>query len=78
MVATFREGLARNAEEGEAAMNRYREEVPMGRFLAPDEIAAMALYLASEEAAGITGQGYTISCGRDTDLRKKRDHCGSC
>ena len=63
MVATFREGLARNAEEGEAAMNRYREEVPMGRFLAPEEIAAMALYLASEEAAGITGQAYTISCG---------------
>ena len=63
MVATFREGLARNAEEGEAAMNRYREDIPMGRFLAPDEIAAMALYLASEEAAGITGQAYTISCG---------------
>lgn len=63
MVATFREGLARNAEEGEAAMNRYREDIPMGRFLAPEEIAAMALYLASEEAAGITGQAYTISCG---------------
>ena len=63
MVAAFREGLARNAEEGEAAMNRYREDIPMGRFLAPDEVAAMALYLASEEAAGITGQAYTISCG---------------
>ena len=63
MVATFREGLARNAEEGEAAMNRYREDIPMGRFLAPGEVAAMALYLASEEAAGITGQAYTISCG---------------
>ena len=63
MVAAFRAGLARSAEEGEAAMNRYREDIPMGRFLAPEEIAAMALYLASEEAAGITGQAYTISCG---------------
>ncbi len=63
MVDTFREGLASHAEESEAAMNRYRDEIPMGRFLAPDEIAAMALYLASEEAAGITGQAYTISCG---------------
>ena len=63
MVDTFREGLASHAEESEAAMNRYKDEIPMGRFLAPDEIAAMALYLASEEAAGITGQTYTISCG---------------
>lgn len=66
LVDTFREGLARHGEggeSGEAAMDRYRDEIPMGRFLAPDEIAAMALYLASEEAAGITGQAYTISCG---------------
>ncbi len=66
MVATFREGLAAQMEGGESAeavMNRYRDDIPMGRFLAPEEIAAMALYLASEEAAGITGQAYTISCG---------------
>ncbi len=66
LVDTFREGLDRHGESGEsgeAAMNRYRDDIPMGRFLAPDEIAAMALYLASEEAAGITGQAYTISCG---------------
>ena len=63
LVDTFREGLAHHAEEREAAMNRYKDDIPMGRFLAPDEIAAMALYLASEEAAGITGQAYTISCG---------------
>ena len=63
MVAAFKEGLAIHSEEREAAMNRYRDDIPMGRFLAPDEVAAMALYLASEEAAGITGQAYTISCG---------------
>lgn len=63
LVDTFREGLAGHDEEREAAMRRYRDEIPMGRFLKPDEVAAMALYLASEEAAGITGQAYTISCG---------------
>ena len=63
LVDTFREGLASHAEESEAVMNRYKDDIPMGRFLAPDEIAGMALYLASEEAAGITGQAYTISCG---------------
>ncbi len=63
LVTAFKEGLASHAEEREAAMNRYKDDIPMGRFLAPDEIAAMALYLASEEAAGITGQAYTISCG---------------
>lgn len=63
LVDTFREGLAGHDKEKEAAMRRYRDDIPMGRFLAPDEIAAMALYLASEEAAGVTGQAYTISCG---------------
>ena len=66
LVDTFREGLADHAEggeSGEAAMRRFRDDIPMGRFLAPEEVAAMALYLASEDAAGITGQAYTISCG---------------
>ena len=36
-------------------MNRYRSEVLMGRFLAPDEVVAMALSLASKEVASITG-----------------------
>lgn len=35
----------------------------LGRFLVIDEGAAKALYIASVEPAGITGQAYTISCG---------------
>ena len=27
------------------------------------EVAAMAVYLASEDARGVTGQAFTISCG---------------
>jgi len=32
-------------------------------MLDPDEIAAMAGYLASAEAGGITGQAINVDCG---------------
>ena len=41
----------------------FRESIPMGRFLDPAEIAAMSVYLASDDARGVTGQAFTISCG---------------
>jgi len=34
------------------------------RALEPDEVAAMALYLASDEARGVTGQAFNICGGR--------------
>ncbi len=37
--------------------------VPMRRFLQPEEIAHLAVYLASPESAGMTGQTMTISGG---------------
>ena len=36
---------------------------PMGRLLEPDEIAELAVYLASEEARGMTGQALNLSGG---------------
>ena len=39
------------------------ERVPIGRLLQPDEIAHLAVYLASDESAGMTGQSLTISGG---------------
>lgn len=33
---------------------------PLGRLLEPEEIAPLAVYLASDAAAGVTGQSYTI------------------
>ncbi len=66
MLAASQGDFARYAGDGgsgEATMRRFRDEIPMGRFLAPEEIASMAAYLASEEARGVTGQAYTISCG---------------
>ena len=34
------------------------------RVLEPEEIAAMAVYLASEDARGITGQAFNLCGGR--------------
>jgi 3-hydroxybutyrate dehydrogenase len=37
--------------------------IPLGRFVAPDEVAALICWLLSDDAAAITGQAYNISCG---------------
>lgn len=42
-----------------AAMSR----IPQGRFLEPEEIGHLAIYLASSESDGMTGQTITISGG---------------
>jgi 3-hydroxybutyrate dehydrogenase len=39
------------------------KDVPQKRLLEPEEIAQLACYLASQEAAGITGQAINISAG---------------
>lgn len=37
--------------------------IPLGRFMQPKEIADLAIYLASDESDGMTGQTITISGG---------------
>lgn len=37
--------------------------VPIGRFIEPEEVASLALYLLSDAAGGITGQSFTIDGG---------------
>jgi NAD(P)-dependent dehydrogenase (short-subunit alcohol dehydrogenase family) len=39
------------------------QRIPMGRFLAPEEVAHIAVYLGSGESDGMTGQTITISGG---------------
>lgn len=39
------------------------DRIPVGRFIDPDEIAALATYLASADAGGITGQSIMIDGG---------------
>ncbi len=47
----------------EAAMANFIARQPMGRIGKADEIAALALYLASEESAFTTGQTFAIDGG---------------
>jgi len=42
---------------------RLVEAIPAGRFGAPEEIAAAVVYLASAEAAYVTGQTLHINGG---------------
>ena len=50
-----REGVS--SKDMEARLN------PLGRMLEPDEVAELAVYLASDEAASVTGQSLNIDGG---------------
>jgi 2-keto-3-deoxy-L-fuconate dehydrogenase len=47
----------------EAALEAFNARQPMGRLGRPSEIAALALYLASDEAGFTTGQAHIIDGG---------------
>ena len=47
-------------EDGEALMDSYKAMHPIGRIGEPEDVAAMAVYLASEEASFITGSAFTV------------------
>jgi NAD(P)-dependent dehydrogenase (short-subunit alcohol dehydrogenase family) len=48
------EGLAKT-EKGDAIMTEIRARTPRGRMAHPDEIASVALFLASDESAAMSG-----------------------
>lgn len=49
--------------DAEAVREKLRASVPLGRNARAEEIAAMALYLASDEAAFVTGAEFVIDGG---------------
>lgn len=51
--------LLRNEKSQESTRDRH----PLKRYLQPEEIAAMATYLVSDQAAGMTGQVIGIDAG---------------
>lgn len=50
----------------EAALATFKARQPMGRLGQPSEVAALALYLASDESAFMTGQSLMIDGGWST------------
>jgi 3-oxoacyl-[acyl-carrier protein] reductase len=60
MLATFM-GKTAVDEEG---MTRYRATVPLGRLNTPDDLARAAVFLASDDAAMITGTCIEVDGGR--------------
>lgn len=50
-------------EDGEALMDSYKAMHPLGRIGDPGDIASMAAYLCSDEAAFITGSAFNVDGG---------------
>ena len=50
-------------ETGAAVAELYRKLVPLGRIGRPEEVAALALFLSSEDSSYITGQPFVIDGG---------------
>ena len=63
------EGLLRDlgGQLGQGDADRFRarmlKNVPLGRMIEPEEIAALAVYLASPESDGMTGQALSLAGG---------------
>lgn len=62
-----REGLLAGAKRQGASLEEFRRQreqaVPLGRFVEPQEVARLALFLASEAGAGMTGQAISLDGG---------------
>jgi NAD(P)-dependent dehydrogenase (short-subunit alcohol dehydrogenase family) len=51
------------AEYSDAMLEEVNRKIPLGRHAKPEEIAALFAYLASDDAAYVTGQVFTIDGG---------------
>ncbi|MFN9369658.1 MAG: SDR family NAD(P)-dependent oxidoreductase [Planctomycetia bacterium] len=56
--------VERHAHDPEAEKDAYLATIPLGRWGTPDEVGWAAVYLASAEAAFITGQTIAVNGGR--------------
>ncbi|MCC0030327.1 MAG: SDR family oxidoreductase [Brucellaceae bacterium] len=57
------QGLMKRFSIGEGALARVVAGNPVGRIIAPDEVAAAVLYLASPQAAMVNGHALSMSGG---------------
>jgi 3-oxoacyl-[acyl-carrier protein] reductase len=62
--ATLTEGFASMGGGSDDLQKYMLAQIPMGRLGQPDDIARVALFLASDEAAWVTGERITVSGGQ--------------
>jgi NAD(P)-dependent dehydrogenase (short-subunit alcohol dehydrogenase family) len=64
-------GIRETAEAMGMSPEEFREQaidaVPIRRFIEPEEVAKLVLYLSSNDASGITGQTYNLCGGQTMD-----------
>ena len=53
-------------------LDAWLAQIPLGRLGQPDEVAAVALFLASDEASFVTGADYTVDGGLAAQLGSPR------
>ena len=55
--------MQKTGRSREESVSSLVKDVPMGRMVTPEEVAALVVFLASNQAAAITGQGLNIDGG---------------
>ena len=59
----IREQAAANGTTYEETYAQYANETPLRRLIPPEDVAAAAVFLASDSAASITGEDLNVSGG---------------
>jgi ketoreductase len=57
---------AAQGQSAQEARHAAEKSIPLGRFIRPDEVARLAVFLASDAGAGVTGQAINIDGGEVT------------
>jgi 3-oxoacyl-[acyl-carrier protein] reductase len=64
LAALAHAAAARNSSTADSVRENWLKQVPMNRFAQPEEVAAALAFLASREAAYITGVSLQVDGGR--------------